>query len=327
MQIVEPRAAKPSIHFSLRDFVPGERVDRWHETLEQARYVSDFNNIDPDFHGEFTLRTVGGLTVGDFRTSRAQVFRTASNIARCEVQGFMIFQQMGDRGSHFQVGQRDETFLSPGDIVIANPDRPFLNRSLYPFHHRVTVIPRNRLRAGRYVVERLEGGLILRSGDAAARLINAFLRESFDCAADLSITSADGVLDAAASLIAAAAGDDDHDALGLGELALVHRRIRRRLRDPYLTPTRIAGECGMSVRKLHGLFEGSGDTFGSFVRRERLDVARCVLSDPRALNGITDLAAELGFNSLSTFYRIYRETFGEAPGATRAAALARDVPQ
>lgn len=313
----------PSIHFSLREFLPGDRVDRWNETLETARYVTDFNNVGADFHAEFTLRSVGGLTVGDFRTGKADVFRTPDNIARCEVRGFMIFQQIGQFGSHFRVGKRDETFLSAGDIVIANPDSPFVNRSLNPFHHRVTVIPQSKVRVSRFELGRLEDGLVLRSGEPATRLINGFLGEVFDNATSLSLGSASGMLDAAGGLIAAAAGADNKEERAVSELALVHSRIRRRMRNPEVTPADIAAECGISVRKLHGLFEGTGDTFGSFLRGARLDLARAALVDPGATTGIADLAAELGFNSLSTFYRLYRDTFGESPGFTRETALNR----
>ena len=128
-------------------------------------------------------------------------------------------------------------------------------------------------------------------------------------------------MDAAAGLLAAAAGAHDEGAVGTGELAMVHRRVRHRLRDPLLSPSRIAGECGMSLRKLHGLFEGSGDTFGSFLRKARLDLARATLCNPEANVGISDLAVDLGFNSLSTFYRVYRDAFSETPGDTRDSAL------
>jgi AraC-like DNA-binding protein len=316
---------KPSIHFSLRAFAPADRFDRWNETLEATGHVTDFNNVDADFHAEFVLRSIGALTVGDFRTTRADVYRTRKNIAKAEVRGFLIFQQVGSEGSHFRIGNQEQTKLGSGDVVITNADRPFASRSADLFHHRVTVIPRSRLQVSQTELGRLEDGLILRSGNTSARLINALLGEVYNGAETLPASASDGLMDAVAGLIAAAAGAESEDAIAIGELALVHRRMRRHMRDPLLSPSMIAAECGISLRKLHGLFEGTGHTFGSFLRASRLDIARSALGNPRNTLIISDLAGELGFNSLATFYRAYRDAFGEAPGDTRASAVNRQL--
>lgn len=124
------------------------------------------------------------------------------------------------------------------------------------------------------------------------------------------------------AIAANARAAQDVGTLGLaaGQLALVRQQIERRLADPLLSPARIAQACGISVRKLHGLFdgEGEGNSFSQHVRDRRLDEARATLANHTLrARPIADVAFGLGFNSLSTFYRNYRERFGETPGDTR----------
>lgn len=308
--------------FSLRDYQPTRRIDRWHEVLDEIRFTSSFRNLDPDFHGEFVIQPAGALVIGDFHTSRGDVFRTNQDIAKCDLDSFIIFQQRGIQGSFFSSGTLpDDTFLSAGDIVIANVDAPFASRNKHSFHHRVAVVPRALLAISSARLGKLEDGMVLRRGEPLNRILSAFLDQAWDTVGDLPTGAFKGVADAAASLLAAASGARSDEAAAVGQLAVVQRRIRAHLRDPLLTPSRIADECGFSLRKLHGLFESSEDTFGSFVRRARLDLARQLLSDPRSTQAIADLAVNLGFNSLATFYRVYRDAFGETPGDTRATAL------
>lgn len=107
------------------------------------------------------------------------------------------------------------------------------------------------------------------------------------------------------------------------ELELVRHRVRSCLRDPSLNPALIAAACEMSLRKLHGLFAASEDTFGSYVRRMRLESAHAIFSDGDNWATVAEVASSLGFKSAATFYRVYGDAFGETPGDTRRAALRR----
>ena len=76
----------------------------------------------------------------------------------------------------------------------------------------------------------------------------------------------------------------------------------------------------MSERTVHGLFAGTGSTFGKWVLNARLDRAAAALrSREWAGRSVTEIAFRLGFNDLSHFSRRFAERFGCAPRAYRAA--------
>lgn len=113
-----------------------------------------------------------------------------------------------------------------------------------------------------------------------------------------------------------------HAARRARQLAQLHQVIDERLADPLLSPRRVAAECGISPRTLHALFAQSGVSFATYVTHGRLAEARERLKDAATVERpISEIAFALGFNSLATFYRVYRARYGEAPGDTRLRAI------
>lgn len=89
-----------------------------------------------------------------------------------------------------------------------------------------------------------------------------------------------------------------------------------------LTPERVATEFGMSLRALHKLFELSDDSFHEFLTRTRLARAHALLRDYGSRHvGTTEIGFAVGFKETSTFYRRFRQQYGDTPGTVRTAAL------
>ena len=108
-------------------------------------------------------------------------------------------------------------------------------------------------------------------------------------------------------------------------LAAARRHVERHLVDPALGPTQTAAALWISVRQLHLLFEPAGESFSRYVLRRRLEACRAALASPaEAGRSVVDIAYGWGFDSLSTFYRAFREAFGVAPGDLRIAAHVGD---
>jgi AraC-like DNA-binding protein len=91
--------------------------------------------------------------------------------------------------------------------------------------------------------------------------------------------------------------------------------IERRLGDPALTPSSIAGELRMTPSYLHRVFAGDrAETVGQYILRRRLEESAEALKDPlQARRSITSIAFGLGFNSLSHFCRAFRERYASTP--------------
>jgi AraC-like DNA-binding protein len=103
------------------------------------------------------------------------------------------------------------------------------------------------------------------------------------------------------------------------KLRLLKRRALGQLRDPELSPQRLAHETGVSVRTVHRLFHGSGVTFRDWLRERRLERCWEELADPApGRRTVADVALRWGFNDLTTFNRSFRSKYEVSPTAARS---------
>lgn len=103
--------------------------------------------------------------------------------------------------------------------------------------------------------------------------------------------------------------------------ARVRLRIERDLRDPTLSPSRVAERLRMSPRYLRAIFAASNETVSAYILRRRLEECARELADPeRRRASITEIAFGWGFNSAPHFTRSFRERFGMSPRQYRACA-------
>jgi len=93
--------------------------------------------------------------------------------------------------------------------------------------------------------------------------------------------------------------------------------MRRRIGDASLTPESACAELGVSRSYLFKLLAEHGYSFSGHLRQSRLEECRRLLRD-QPKRPVADIAADFGFNDLSTFGRAYRNAFGCAPGQERA---------
>ncbi|MFK0042198.1 helix-turn-helix domain-containing protein [Paenarthrobacter sp. NPDC090517] len=114
------------------------------------------------------------------------------------------------------------------------------------------------------------------------------------------------------------------DAVGAAPLrAAVLDHVRRNLGDAGLSVEQVSRTFSISVRTLHGLFEGAEDSFSRTVRNLRLQRAHDVLSDPSCTVSVTELAQFSGFYDPSAFTRAFRRRFGVSPVELRRSVTAR----
>ena len=90
----------------------------------------------------------------------------------------------------------------------------------------------------------------------------------------------------------------------------------RRLTDPDLTPAALARELNVSVRTLHRAFATAGETAAAYIRRRRLEQARCELvAPPLRRPGVSEVAARYQFADGSHFIRAFKARYGQTPAA------------
>jgi AraC-like DNA-binding protein len=102
-------------------------------------------------------------------------------------------------------------------------------------------------------------------------------------------------------------------------LSALQDHVQRHLTDSSLDPASAATRFGISVRRLHQLFEETGQTFSDFLWERRLDACYKALMDPaQDWRSITEIAIAHGFNSLSHFCRRFKAAYGVSPRQVRA---------
>jgi AraC-like DNA-binding protein len=93
---------------------------------------------------------------------------------------------------------------------------------------------------------------------------------------------------------------------------------RGRLTDPGFGLAALARESHWSVRTVQAAFAAEGLSFSDWLTRERLELARAMLTDPAwETRGVAHVAYAAGFTDLSTFFRAFRRRFGMTPGSVR----------
>ncbi len=103
--------------------------------------------------------------------------------------------------------------------------------------------------------------------------------------------------------------EDVQAAMADERLSRVRHFISAQLESASLSPQSIARAMKISPRQLHRLFEETGSSVSGEIRNLRLLRARHLLrSQPRM--SITEVAFASGFDSLATFYRLFKLKFG-----------------
>ena len=203
--------------------------------------------------------------------------------------------------------------LRPGQLLVCDPDRPFVrgfSRGLEEFAVKVPravfreVTADAALRAP--LVRDVTGDVTVRS---LRRLLDRALRPDGGDAVDERLA-----LDLVAALVGGGATRP-----AAVHLANARAFIEEHLTDPNLGAGRVAAAVGISQRHLSRAFAGSGVSLPRFVLERRLVRARALLSSSPDLS-VGEVAARCGFGSVGTFSAAFREHFGVRATQVRGAA-------
>lgn len=124
----------------------------------------------------------------------------------------------------------------------------------------------------------------------------------------------------AIDLLASAIGASSNIVLDTKTIRLMEVKafIESKLGDSSLTVDEIAHCNAVSIRYLHMLFEGTGETCREFLMRRRRELAYQLLQSP-AFVSVTEVAHRCGFDNPSSFSRAFRAAYGVSPREARTA--------
>ncbi|OOY28094.1 AraC family transcriptional regulator [Thioclava sp. L04-15] len=104
-----------------------------------------------------------------------------------------------------------------------------------------------------------------------------------------------------------------------GLLGRVAQTIESHLGDNDLNAKTVAQMEGISERYMQRLFKRNGETFSQYLRERRLQRARALLSSPGEPDfSVANVAYDCGFGDAANFNRLFKQRFGQPPGAFRA---------
>ena len=314
--------------FSTDNLRPHERFDYWCEVRARNLFgvtISLQKEERQHFRGQFSARYIGDAVLSEMQASPYSVSRTGTDISRASTDSLCIYQQTGG-ASWFNSKGIGEFVVQAGQFAISHSDLPYLTRPITDtgFDLRVLKIPL----AGRTPFGSGAPDLapaLLHNDPRLSTLISATFATLITDSAKNPETDFDLAVGHLAQLALLARGcvatgsSDSRAALRFGFLQAARGILARDLHRQDMSPAFMASTLGISVRQLHLLFEPTGASFSRTLVAMRVAEAFRMLHAKPTLP-VIEVAHACGFDSLSTFYRVFRAAYGVTPRDVRAAA-------
>ena len=271
---------------------------------------------------DFDVRVAGDFSLTTMRSTLLDAARTKADIGAETQERYVIFRTKGGR-QNYNIANKDIVFV-PGNFCIVSTEAGWRSSASAGFEFDQLLFPAAAMKP-LLAAGRLQGAFFLAPDSPFGALLTSAMDAAISQFDALPERTMEAVLRNICGL-AALAGGASEEGLRVGREALRARRlaeakslIERWLARPDLAADRIAAKLRISPRALHALFEPTGESFGAYVQRRRLERCDAALRSPGAEHRkIADIAFAWGFGSLATFNRVFREAYGVAPSEARA---------
>ncbi|MEM7711452.1 MAG: helix-turn-helix domain-containing protein [Pseudomonadota bacterium] len=279
---------------------------RWQDGLAGAfvRLDAHMDGAGP-FSGRIDGTRVGTLTVSRVRAAGHEVRRRAEHIRHDGAD--IVFANLQIAGRCEVETPRGRDVLRPMDLHLVETAEPYAIRHARAFDLLSIALPRAALPPG------LAPGAVPLSRGAAGREIAGLIAGLGRLAALGGGAAADALEAQIRATLALGASMMPVGPAGDGDVALrvaIEAQIDRRAGDPDLGAAALAAAFGLSRRRLHALFAGTGRTVGTRIEAARLARAERLLRD--ASVPIGTVARRAGYRDPAYLAR----RFTWAPGVT-----------
>lgn len=261
--------------FDTRSCQHGERLAFWTEAIcSQILPV----RIDPRRDADLATNAMRSTSIADLQIREVVggehlYRRTEADVRRGDPGTLQVGLQL--TGSSLLVQDGREAVLGAGDLVLYDSSRPFTLAMDARFSWQVFLMPKDKLRRSDREIARLTA-VPINADSGVAGIVVRFLHDlTSNLAAIQTPGAAESLCENAADLIATLVRAElgqpwevSHPQRVLRQHALTH--IGANLSDPQLGPDAIAHAIGVSTRRLHQVFEPSGQTVCGRIRDERL---------------------------------------------------------
>ncbi len=327
----------PSV-LSIADIPAHRRESAWRDAV-----CDTFVRLEctPDrhapMHGRIESGVLGLLHVARVTSSPQTVQRTAARALQDDQPQVLVSLQLRGRTVVQQGGR--QAVLTPGCLAFYDTARPYTLTLPGDFDQIVLHMPRHTLaqhvpRGLDHMAQRIHASdpfaqAILALAPQLLRLVNAARPE----VAQRTAAAAVELIALALDSLTTDTGElpPTHDAPRQGQThqavadALVWRTrelICRQLDDTQLSPSRLATQVHVSLRRLQEVFQNQGTTLTDCIWDTRLEFARGLLaSTAHTHESVSSVAYQAGFSDVAHFSRRFKLRYGVAPSEYRAASL------
>ncbi|HUS22389.1 MAG TPA: helix-turn-helix domain-containing protein [Aeromicrobium sp.] len=314
--------------FDTRSVRPADRLAFWHEVMHSQILPV---GIDPRRDEALASDAMRSTSIGDLQVREViggehLYERTEADVRTGDPNTLNVGLQL--TGSSMMIQDGREAVMGAGDVVLYDSSRPFTLAMDARFSWQVFLLPKDKLRRSDREISKLTA-VRIDAQQGVAGIVVRFLRDlttNLDTVAapEAAQNLCENASDLIATLVRSELGgtwDVSNPTRILLEHALAH--ISANLCDPELSPDGIAHAIGVSTRRLHQLFEPTGQTVCEHIRDERLGAFGRDLADPRLSRiSIARLAAARGLTNPSLAARLFRERNGCTPSEFRVRSTA-----
>ncbi len=292
--------------FSTRGLPAARKLTFWNEIASDTFAAMEVRANDArQFDGTLQRERLGPLTVMSVCSSAVRIRHTREHIARMPAPSYLLLAPL-QREMELRPGGTGPVRVRAGEFCLIDHART------YELTHGDSVrtlcidIPRERLE-GHVPDARHWVGRLMTPDSTSSKVLLAVLRtlgDQMGPTGSMGLSSAFG--ESVLSVIAATYSSctEGMSARGRGARARAFRAyIDSRLADPDLKPAEVASHAGVSERYVRAVLAAEGESFSSYVLRERLQRCAQVLADAAARGRtITEIAFQMGFGNVTYFW-------------------------
>lgn len=291
---------------------------------ERVSGLLDAQLLDPEGEGAFCQAEaymLGRIAVSQIDIGPQLFSRSLRKISQDGINHyFLSFYKTGSCRNRID---RFNTENQPGDLIITDLSQPL---SAEVTRHRSVdiVIPRSIL-AARLDFPNDQHMRVIHRDEPLVKLLESHLTTLTSNAANLKLYDIKNIEPITLSLVAAAingcGNDQTRSAIHACIRSTIVEHIDKNLHRPSLTPDHLSKCFGISLRKLHYLFQVDGGV-SRFIQLRRLYKIKHMLSKPDLASfSISELAESNGFAHAASFSRAFRQAFGVSARTLRAMSL------
>jgi AraC family transcriptional activator of tynA and feaB len=313
-----------SFHFNTAESKNARRA--WNDFVDEKFGVSSVSIGDEaNFAGDIRCSSLGFLTLAQIRATHELGERSRAQVARARNEHFVIVLLRSGRLKITQAGR--ECALSPNMFTLFDCNGPYTFHHVEPTEVLDIIVPASAIRA-RFKEPEAHVAQPRSADSGLGRVMADMLRSLAREAPQIPEKAADDCARRVADMMGILFDSAGYDGLPIAESAVqsaIYRRcvvfIENNLDDLQLDPAKIAAAAGISLRYLHKIFHGSGESVGDCVRRLRLARSYDDLADLRKSHvKIKEIAFRCGFKNPTHFSDAFKDHHGRSPSEVRRAA-------